>query len=76
MLFYLANQAFPVTGLGDVDEVDVYGTFTEKEAMILGIVPVDTIEVDLGEKTTLDRVDEVKAQDTSRWTGVKTWLKG
>jgi hypothetical protein len=42
----------------------------------LGIVPVDTIEADLGEKMTLDRVDEVKAQDISRWTGVKTWLKG
>lgn len=28
-------------GLGEQDEVDVYGTFTQKEAERLGVVPLD-----------------------------------
>jgi hypothetical protein len=30
---------FPVSGCGDMDEVDVFGTFTSNEAKKLGIIP-------------------------------------
>lgn len=38
VVFLLLNKLFPVDGLGDYDEVDVYGTFTAKEAAKHGIV--------------------------------------
>ncbi|KAI4747151.1 hypothetical protein E4T50_02492 [Aureobasidium sp. EXF-12298] len=39
-LFYLLNLVFPCSGLGDYDQVDVYETFTPREAAALGVVPV------------------------------------
>jgi hypothetical protein len=44
ILFYLLNLAFPVQSDKDMaqyDDVDVYGTFTPKEAERLGIAPLD-----------------------------------
>lgn len=37
ILHIAINKAFPPPGLGEVDEVDEFGTFTEKEAARLGI---------------------------------------
>lgn len=39
-VFYLLNLVFPCSGLGDYDQVDVYETFTPREAAALGVVPV------------------------------------
>jgi NCS1 family nucleobase:cation symporter-1 len=67
---YLINLAFPPPGLGEIDEVDHFGTFTLEEAAKLGVeVPVDArtssnmidgLEVD--EKVTTPNATEVKMQ--------------
>jgi hypothetical protein len=53
LVFYLTNLAFPVSRIGDMDEVDVYGTFTPEEAKKLGVIFVSSIDgsVTLDEKT-------------------------
>ncbi|KAL1894044.1 hypothetical protein Sste5346_006186 [Sporothrix stenoceras] len=38
ILFYILNTVFPPDGLGEQDDVDVYGTFTPEEAAKLGIL--------------------------------------
>ncbi|ERT01310.1 hypothetical protein HMPREF1624_02553 [Sporothrix schenckii ATCC 58251] len=38
VIFFTLNAIFPPEGLGEFDDVDVYGTFTEKEAAKLGVV--------------------------------------
>lgn len=40
-LFWGVNGLFPVEGLGEYDEVDVYGTFTASEAAKLGVTPCE-----------------------------------
>jgi NCS1 family nucleobase:cation symporter-1 len=41
-LVHLAlNKAFPPKGLGEIDEVDYYGTFTPEEAAHFGVRPYD-----------------------------------
>ncbi|KAI1385016.1 NCS1 nucleoside transporter family protein-like protein [Hypoxylon trugodes] len=40
-IFIILNKLFPVSGLGEYDEVDIYGTFTTKEADKLGIISVE-----------------------------------
>ncbi|KAL2032241.1 hypothetical protein VTO58DRAFT_105413 [Aureobasidium pullulans] len=37
-VFYLLNWIFPYPGMGEYDEVDVYETFTPREAASLGVV--------------------------------------
>jgi NCS1 family nucleobase:cation symporter-1 len=54
LLFYLSNLAFPVNGvkaLAQYDDIDVYGTFTPREAERLGVAPLDedTAIVGVGE---------------------------
>ncbi|KAI2613720.1 NCS1 nucleoside transporter family protein-like protein [Hypoxylon fragiforme] len=41
VLFYILNKLFPVAGLGEYDEADVYGTFTAREAAKLGVVAAE-----------------------------------
>ena len=38
-VYYCINKAFPPAGLGEIDSVDYYGTFTESEAFKLGVEP-------------------------------------
>ncbi|KAI1336903.1 NCS1 nucleoside transporter family protein-like protein [Xylariaceae sp. FL0016] len=38
-IFLLLNKIFPVTGLGEYEDTDIYGTFTAKEAARLGVAP-------------------------------------
>lgn len=38
VVFYLLNIAFPVADMGQIDDVDVYGTFTDAEARRIGVV--------------------------------------
>ncbi|KAI1107570.1 uracil permease [Jackrogersella minutella] len=40
-IFLILNKLSPVAGMGEYDEVDVYGTFTAKEAAALGVIPVE-----------------------------------
>lgn len=40
-LFYLLNLLFPVADMGQIDPVDVYGTFTEAEARRVGVTPLE-----------------------------------
>ncbi|KAI1484751.1 uracil permease [Biscogniauxia mediterranea] len=55
VIFLLLNKIFPHEGLGEFDEVDVYGTFTAKEAIKLGVSTVDqqadSYEVSLAQTT-------------------------
>lgn len=44
ILFYGVNQLFPVNRLGEIDETDIYETFTVEEAHKLGVVPSRMIE--------------------------------
>ena len=37
-IFYLLNIAFPVPDMDQVDDVDIYGTFTDSEARRIGVV--------------------------------------
>lgn len=53
VVFYLTNLLFPVPGCGEMDEVDVYGTFTEAEAKKLGCAP-SVITADSSGNTSLD----------------------
>lgn len=41
IIFVILNKSFPVAGMGEYDEADVYGTFTVKEAANLGVIPMD-----------------------------------
>ena len=43
IIFYTLNKIFPVAGMGEYDEADTYGTFTEKEAAKHGVIPADHI---------------------------------
>lgn len=42
--FYGVNKVFPLSHLGEVDEVDCYGTFTAQEAARHGVLPVQYAE--------------------------------
>ncbi|KAI5927569.1 uracil permease [Camillea tinctor] len=57
IIFLLLNKIFPPEGLGEFDEVDVYGTFTAKEAIKLGVSTVDqqadSYEVSLTQTQTM-----------------------
>lgn len=39
-VFYLLNLAFPVPDMDQIDDVDIYGTFTEAEARRIGVIPL------------------------------------
>jgi NCS1 family nucleobase:cation symporter-1 len=39
-VFYAMNLLFPVHDLDQMDEVELYDTFTEAEARRLGVVPL------------------------------------
>lgn len=45
IMFFTLNKLFPYHGMGDFDEVDVYGTFTTKEAAKKGIVTYGSPDV-------------------------------
>ncbi|KAI0594102.1 uracil permease [Biscogniauxia sp. FL1348] len=55
VIFFLLNKIFPPEGLGEFDEVDMYGTFTAKEAINLGVSTAeqqaDLYEVSLTQTT-------------------------
>jgi NCS1 family nucleobase:cation symporter-1 len=42
-VFYALNMLMPLVGLGDMDKVDIFGTFSSSEALRLGIAPNDGI---------------------------------
>lgn len=37
-VFYVLNLAFPVPNMDQIDQVDIYGTFTAVEARRIGVV--------------------------------------
>ncbi len=41
------NVVFPVAGAGDIDAVDVFGTFTPEEARRLGVIPLSFVSSDV-----------------------------
>ncbi|KAI6093663.1 NCS1 nucleoside transporter family protein-like protein [Hypoxylon rubiginosum] len=61
-IFFGLNKLFPVAGMGEYDEVDIYGTFTAKEAEKLGIIPVEfqTDAYDSGEPSLAQETVERK----------------
>lgn len=52
IIFFTLNKLFPVAGLGEYDDVDVYGTLTVDEAAKLGVVPCDRMPVVYGDDTS------------------------
>ncbi|RDW65142.1 uracil permease-4 [Coleophoma crateriformis] len=56
VIFYAASSIFPPVGLGDMDDVDYYGTFTSYEAQKLDIVELDlsTASIDGVKSSPLD----------------------
>lgn len=42
LAFFITMKLFPVPGMGEFDDVDYYGAFTEKEAQALGVTPSET----------------------------------
>lgn len=43
-MHFCINKVFPPPGLGIINEVDYYNTFTEDEALKLGVALPETIE--------------------------------
>ncbi|GKT46841.1 transporter mfs1 [Colletotrichum spaethianum] len=71
-LFYLANLAFPVAHLGEMDEDDKYGTFTASEASKLGVLPNDAaISSAFGKEegigTQVNEISESSSSKNQRW---------
>lgn len=74
-LFYAVNRLFPVEYLGQIDETDIYGTFTIEEAHKLGVVPSDAIAESGTEYLKTEGVEVTaseKQDDTVK--GWKRWL--
>lgn len=74
-LFYAVNRLFPVEYLGQIDETDIYGTFTIEEAHKLGVVPSDAIAKSGTEYLKTEGVEVTaseKQDDTVK--GWKRWL--
>lgn len=40
-VFYVLNLVYPVRDMGQMDDVDIYGTFTETEARRIGVAPLE-----------------------------------
>lgn len=52
IVFFVLNKLFPVAGMGEYDDVDIYGTLSPEEAAKLGIVPCERIPVVDGDDNT------------------------
>lgn len=57
-IFFALNKLFPVPGMGEYDEVDHYGTFTNKELAKWGVVPCEQVPVVYGEDGSESQVQE------------------
>ncbi|KAK1957480.1 hypothetical protein LY78DRAFT_697223 [Colletotrichum sublineola] len=67
VLFYLANLAFPVAHLGEIDEEDKYGTFTASEAAKLGVTPNDeAITAGFYKAEGIAQVNEVSESESGK----------
>lgn len=44
IMYYLACLTFPLNGAGEQDTTDYFGTFTAKDCVELGMIPLDEIE--------------------------------
>jgi NCS1 family nucleobase:cation symporter-1 len=64
LLFFITMKLFPVSGMGEFDEIDHYGAFTAKEAAILGIVPYEGYP-------SVEGVEEIQPLDETE-KGLKT----
>lgn len=53
IIFFTLSMLFPVPGMGEYDEVDIYGAFTAQEAAKLGIVTLEGRHDD-GDETSDD----------------------
>lgn len=43
-VFYALNRVFPVSDMGQIDDTDIYGTFTLAEARRAGVAPLESLE--------------------------------
>jgi NCS1 family nucleobase:cation symporter-1 len=61
---YVLNWLFPVPGLGEIDDEDIFATFTVEEARKLGVLPhprlLEGIEVHEGDVSPSEDVTETK----------------
>lgn len=56
IIFFTLNKIFPVEGMGEYDDVDVYGTLSPHEAAKLGVVPLENTPVVYGDNTSTTQV--------------------
>ncbi|KAK7951233.1 uncharacterized protein PG986_006961 [Apiospora aurea] len=75
VLFYGVNKLSPLPHLGEIDEVDNYGTFTAQEAARLGVLPVQDAEETLSDKIKGKAADIqiTEGLDTSRIMRRRWW---
>ncbi|RDW59965.1 NCS1 nucleoside transporter family protein-4 [Coleophoma cylindrospora] len=78
LLFYVISSVFPPPGLGEIDEIDVYGTFTPKEAEKRGVVALDVFEgLEITEKAVIAQdTEEVGAEGSTKLQKMKAWMRG
>ncbi|KAK8026743.1 NCS1 nucleoside transporter family protein-like protein [Apiospora marii] len=70
-LFYGVNQLFPLSHLGEADEVDHYGTFTAQEAARLGVLPVQDAEVIVSDESKGHEADVQITEGSNKGFGTK-----
>lgn len=57
-IFFTLNKIFPIAGMDEYDDVDVYGTLSPDEAAKLGIVPCERMPVVYGDDNSATQVAE------------------
>lgn len=67
-MFWVFNYISPPRGLGEIDEHDVFGTFTPEEAARLGVIPLET--------TVVEGLAESDDQTSEREAALEKGLKG
>ncbi|KAK8081654.1 uracil permease [Apiospora saccharicola] len=71
-LFYGVNKLFPLSHLGEVDEVDYHGTFTAQEAARLGVLPIQDAEATRSDENKGKEVDVNVTEGSRKPLGTKT----
>ena len=63
-LYYGLNKAFPPVGLGEYDDIDYYGTFTNDEAAKLGVSLPEETDAEMKREYDID--SKVMDQEVSK----------
>ncbi|KAK7736162.1 hypothetical protein SLS53_007190 [Cytospora paraplurivora] len=58
IIFFALNKLFPVTGMGEYDEVDHYGTFTIEECAKWGVTPSEQTQISFEDGSSASQIQE------------------